>query len=214
MNILKSLGVVCVCFLGLHALELSQEVTVKISDCRSGNVQSCHDAGILLITGKNAKHQEKKDLGLEYIRRACKYGLEKSCDVLGDNYYENQHYLAARPLYEKSCEREIVHACEALGTMYRDGQDVAPDDVVSRQYYEKACELGSKNACINVAIIYRGGFGVEKNRAMSKQYYKKACDAGSNAGCDSFRIMDNRDKGIEEPSIFDKLQAKIKSLFN
>ena len=41
-------------------------------------------------------------------------------------------------------------------------------------------------------------------------YYQKACDAGSKVGCSSFIRMDNKDRGIEEPGILDKL----KSLFN
>jgi len=204
---------VLVLFVGLssvNALELSEEENTKIEDCRKGNVQSCNEVGMILISGENAENQEKKDLGLEYIRRACTHGMDKACDTLGDNYYGNKHYQAARPLFIQSCERGIMHACEALGTMYRDGQDVRPNDVSSREYYEKACDLGSKDSCINVAIIYRGGFGVTKDRVMVKKYYKKACDAGSQAGCDSFKTMDNKDNGIEEPGLW----AKFKSLFN
>ncbi len=207
---IKFIMVFFVGILSVNAVELSKEVTMKIEDCRQGNVQSCSDAGMLLITGKNAENQEKMNLGLEYIRRACTHGLDSACDTLGDNYYENKYYMAARPLYKKSCERGLVHACEALGTMYRDGQDVRANDVTSREYYEKACGLGSKDSCTNVAIIYRGGFGVSKDRNMVKKYYKKACDAGSDAGCDSFRTMDNKDKGIEEPGLWQKL----KSLFS
>jgi len=211
---MKAVWVCVVGVMAAHALELDPKVDNIIQMCRTGNVQSCYDAGMLLITGENAENQEKKDLGLEYIRRACTYGLDKACDTLGDNYYSNKHYQAARPLYERSCKRGVVHACEALGTMYRDGQDIRANDVISREYYEKACTLGSKDACINVAIIYRGGFGVEKNRSMAKEYYSKACKLGSTAGCDSFKTMDNKDRGIEEPSIFTKMWRGLKSLFN
>ena len=186
-------------FVSLNALELTPEVTALTQDCKKGNVQSCFDVGNVLTTGQNAKDQEKNNLGLEYMRRACTYGHDGGCDALGDNYFKNGHYLAAKPLYEKACDRGVMHACMGLGTIYRDGHDVRQDDVMSRAYYEKACELGSKDSCINVAIIYRGGFGVTRDRNMSKQYYKKACDAGSEAGCDKFRKMDNEDKGIPEP---------------
>ena len=214
MNKIKLILVCCVGLVSLNALELSSEVTNKIEDCRMGTVKSCYEVGNILTSGANAENQEKKDLGLEYIRRACTHGLDIACDTLGDNYYGNKHYQAARPLFEQSCQRGVLHACEALGTMYRDGQDVRPNDVTSREYYEKACELGSKDSCINVAIIYRGGFGVKKDRSMAKKYYKKACHAGSTAGCDRFKIMNNKDKGIEEPSIFSKIWTRIKSLFN
>ena len=186
------------------------EFEAQIEACNQGNVKSCYEAGIALTTGENAEDQEKKDMGLEYIRKACKYGEEKACDVLGDNYYRDKHYQAARPYLEVSCNRGVKHACEAMGTMYRDAQEIRQDDVQARVFYEKACALGSGDACINVAIMYRGGFGVIKDRTSEKMFYKKACDAGSKAGCDSYTKLDNQDKGIEEPGIWDKL----KSLFN
>ena len=193
----------------VQAMEMTKEIQLKIDACHGGDVHACYDAGMALISGKNAEDQEKKNLGLEYIRKACKFGEEKACDVLGENYVKDGHYGAARPYFEASCERGIASACTGLGTIYRDGHDVRQDDVASRKYYEKACDLGDKDACINVAIIYRGGFGVNKDRAMVKKYYKKACEAGSKPGCESFTEMDNEDKGIKAPGLWEK----FKSLF-
>ncbi len=186
------------------------EIDIQIESCKTGHIKSCFEAGMALTTGENAEDQEKKGLGLELIRKACKYGEVKACDALGDNYFRESHYQAAKPYLEQSCNRGIKTACEAMGTIYRDGHDIRQDDVLAREFYEKACALESANACFNVAIIYRGGFGVEKNRTQEKMYYKKACDAGSKTGCDSYTKMDNKDRGIEEPGFFDKL----KSLFN
>lgn len=196
--------------LSLDALEFSQEVQLKIEACKQGDVHKCYEVGMALSSGENAEDQEKKNLGLEYIRKACKFGEERACDTLGENYFKDKHYGAARPYLEASCQRGIASACTGLGTIYRDGHDVRQNDVTSREYYEKACDLGDKNACINVALIYTGGFGVTKSREMVKRYYKKACDAGSKTGCNSFTKMDNEDKGIQEPGLWEKL----KSLFN
>ena len=186
------------------------EVDTQIESCRTGHIKSCFEAGVALTTGKNAEDQEKHSLGLELIRKACKHGEVKACDALGDNYYRDKHYQAAKPYLEVSCDNGVKHACEAMGTMYRDAQEIRQDDVLAREFYEKACNLESADACINVAIIYRGGFGVEKSRTQEKMYYKKSCDAGSQAGCDSFTKMDNKDKGIEEPGLWEQ----FKSLFN
>ncbi|MEA2048973.1 MAG: tetratricopeptide repeat protein [Campylobacterota bacterium] len=186
------------------------EVDAGIDACKQGDIKRCLEVGIILTTGENAENQEKNNLGLELIRKACKYGEEKACDILGDNYFRNHHYQAAKPYLETSCSRGIKTACEAMGTIYRDGHDIRQNDLLAREFYEKACALQSADACINVAIIYRGGFGVQHNRAEEKNYYKKACDAGSKAGCDAYTKMDNKDKGIEEPGFLEKL----KSLFN
>ena len=195
--------------LGITSL-LATNLEVQINECKSGNVQSCYAAATALTTGKNAENQEKKTLGLDLMRKACKFGEEKACDALGENYYIDKHYQAAKPYLINSCNKGVMTACEAMGTMYRDAQETKQDDVLSREFYEKACTLGSKDACINVGIMYKGGFGVEKNRAMEKSFYKKSCELKSKAGCDMFQKMDNKDKGIEEPGIWDTL----KSLFN
>jgi TPR repeat protein len=188
----------------------AEELESQIEACHQGDIQSCYKAGMTLTTGKHAENQEKKAMGLEYIRKACKFGEEKACQALGDNYYKDKHYQAARPYLENSCNKGVKDACEAMGTMYRDAQEIRQDDVLSREFYEKACALQSADSCINVAIMYRGGFGVQKSRAEEKAFYKKACDAGSAAGCDMYTKMDNKDKGIEEPGLW----GTLKSLFN
>lgn len=183
----------------------------EIKACRGGDIAQCYEAGIRLSTGENAKDQEKKNLGLEFVRKACKYGETKACDFLGDNYFKEHHYQASMPYLTDSCnKRKVKSACEAIGTIYRDGHETPRDDTLAREFYEKACALNSKDACINVALIYRGGFGIAKDRAKEKYYYQQACQAGSQAGCDSYTTMDNEDKGIEPPSLIDRL----KSLFS
>ena len=199
---------VILAMLGVISLNASDYDT-EFSACKDGNATSCYSVAKTLTTGENEKNQAKKELGLEYMRKACIYGEEKACDELGDNYYKEKHYMAAKPYLIKSCGKGIVSACESMGTMYRDGQDVKQDDTQSREFYEKACQLKSKDACINVAIIYRGGFGVERNSTIEKSYYKKACDYGSEAGCNSFTTLDNEEKGIDTGFF-----ATIKNFFN
>lgn len=188
--------VVILVVLGINYLGASDH-EVQLNACKDGDARSCYKVAKTLTTGKNAENQDKKELGFEYMRKACIYGEEQACDELGDNYYKDKHYMASKPYLVKACNRDVVTACESMGTMYRDGQDIRQDDVKSRKFYEKACNLKSKDACINVAIIYRGGFGVDRNSTIEKSYYKKACDYGSKAGCNSFTKLDNEEKGIE-----------------
>ena len=161
------------------------------------NATACYHYGLPLITGENAKAQDIREEGMSYMRRACMEGENRGCDEMGRNYYKNKNYAIAITYLDKSCERGIKFACEAMGAIYRDGHDVRSDLVKSRHYYEKACELKSGDACYNIAIMYRGGFGVEKNRAKEKIYYKKGCDAGRRTACERFTDLDNEDKGIK-----------------
>ena len=161
------------------------------------NATACYLYALPLVTGDNAKAQDIMEEGLSYMRRACLEGEKRGCDVMGENYYKTKNYKIAMKYLEDGCERNIRTACEYMGMIYRDGHDVRPDDVKTREYFEKACELKSGSACINIAFIYRGGFGVEKSRLKEKEYYKKACDAGVQTGCERYMDLDNEDKGIK-----------------
>lgn len=165
--------------------------------CRANDVGACFTLAVHLTTGKNTESQDSMEEGMEYMRKACLYGEIKACDKLGKNYFKNKSYGAARPYLIASCDRGIKSACEAVGTIYRDGHDVKPNDILAREFYEKACALKSPDACHNVAIIYRGGFGVDKNRTMEKRFYQKGCKNGLQVSCEQFTILDNEDKGIK-----------------
>lgn len=191
----------------LSTLFASEDESLKVL-CSDNNGTACYEYGLPRVTGDNAKVQDIKEEGMSFIRKACILGENRACDVMGDHYYQDKNYGAAMPYLENSCARGIKFACEALGTIYRDGHDVRPDDVKSREFYEKACELKSGDACFGVAIIYRGGFGIEKNRIKEKEFYKKSCECGLKAGCDRFVELDNEDKGIETG-----IWATIKSWF-
>lgn len=181
---------------------LSTVFTVGTADdfkqaCREGNATACYEYALPLVTGKNAKVQDIREEGLSYMRRACLEGEKRGCDVMGENYYKDKNYAIAMTYLDPACHRGVRSACEKMGMIYRDGHDVRPDDIKTREYFEKACELESGDACFNIAIMYRGGFGVEKNRVKEKAYYKKGCDAGLKVACKRFTELDNEDKGIE-----------------
>ena len=165
--------------------------------CRDGNATACYFYALPLVTGDNAKVQDFREEGLSYMRRACIEGESRGCDVMGENYYKDKQYLMAIKYLDPACDRGVKTACEYMGMIYRDGHDVRPDDVKTREFFEKACALGSGDACFNIAIMYRGGFGVEKNREQEKAYYKKGCEAGRKTSCERYTDLDNEDKGIE-----------------
>jgi TPR repeat protein len=183
----------------LSLVSLSASTTDKLKNaCKEdNNATACYQFAMPLVTGENAKVQDIKEEGMSYIRKACIYGENRGCDIMGKNYYEDKNYRTAMPYLEESCNRGVKFACEAMGAIYRDGHDVRANDVKSREYYEKACALKSGDACFNVAIMYRGGFGVDRSRVKEKEFYKKGCDAGRKTACERFRDLDNEDKGIE-----------------
>ncbi len=179
-----------------------------LNKCKNDNIDACYTLAVHLTTGKNIDNQESMKEGTGYMRKACVYGEEKACDKLGENYFADKSYGAARPYLEASCNRGVKIACESVGIIYRDGHDIRQDDIRAREYFEKACALQSGDACYNVAIMYRGGFGVTKSRNNEKLFYKKGCTAGLKAGCDRFTELDNEDKGIKSG-----IMATIQSWF-
>jgi len=182
----------------LSVLKLSASDKLLLQEkCKKEDATACYKIALPLISGENAKAQDILEEGMSYMRKACILGENKGCDAMGDRYFNDKNYGIAKKYLTGSCNRGIKSACEAVGTIYRDGLDTKADDVKSREFYEKACTLKSGDACYNVAIIYRGGFGVEKSRVKEKEFYKKGCNSGLKAGCDRFKELDNEDKGIE-----------------
>lgn len=141
---------------------LSANSEVLKEKCHNNDARACYEFALPLTTGENAKAQDTREEGLSYIRKACILGYDKACDVMGENYYKDKSYIAAKPYLEKSCNRGVKTACESMGVIYRDAHDVKHDDVKAREFFEKACDLKSGSSCYNVAIIYRGGFGVNQ----------------------------------------------------
>ncbi|CAA6812691.1 MAG: Unknown protein [uncultured Sulfurovum sp.] len=165
--------------------------------CANDDASACYQLALPLTQGNNAKAQDILEKGMAYMRKACLYGENRACDVMGAQYYKDKNYIIATEYLTKSCNRNIKTACESVAVIYRDGHLNKHDDAKAREFFTKACELKSGDACYNVAIIYRGGFGVQKSRETEKKFYQKACDAGLKAGCNRFTELDNKDKGIE-----------------
>ena len=174
--------------------------------CKEHNATACYTYALPMVTGDNAKVQDISEKGIAYMREGCSLLENRACDFLGEHYFSDKRYGASRPYLEGSCKRGVQSACLALGTIYRDGHDVALDDVKSREYYEKACTLKSADACYSVALIYRAGFGVDKNRTKEKYFCKKTCDYGLKVGCNRFTDLDNEDKGIKT-SFWDSIKS-------
>ena len=188
-------------------ISASSEALLK-QKCLNDNATACYELALPLTQGDNAKAQDILEKGMAYMRKACLYGENKACDVMGAQYYKDKNYIIANEYLTKSCNRGVKTACESVGMIYRDGHLNKHDDVKAREFFTKACELKSGDACYNVAIIYRGGFGVEKSRTTEKEFYKKACDLELKVGCERFTELDNEDKGIETG-----LMATIKAWF-
>lgn len=191
----------------LSVLHATDNGTLKQA-CKDQNATACYEYALPMVTGENAEVQDIAEKGIAYMREGCALMENKACDFLGEHYFSEKRYRASIPYLKASCKRGVEGACTAMGTIYRDGHDVEPDDVKSRIFYEKACDLHNGDACYNVAIIYRGGFGVKQNRIKEKAFYKKGCEAKLKAACDRFTELDNEDKGIETG-----IWATIKSWF-
>ncbi len=186
----------------------SNEALLK-QKCLNDDAKACYELGFPLTQGDNAKVQDYLEQGMAYMRKACIYGEEKGCDVMGERYFKDKNYIIATEYLTKSCYRGVKTACESVAVIYRDGHLKKFDDVKAKEFFEKACILHSGSACFNVAIIYRAGLGAKKNRIQEKEFYQKACDENLTVGCERFIDLDNEDKGIQTGII-----ATITNWFN
>lgn len=91
-------------------------------------------------------------------------------------------YLAAKKLFETSCDFNNINACYNLGLMYMDGRGVKKDINKTLVFFEKACEGGLANACFNLGVIYENDTSVKAtNKAL--YFFNKGCTLNDKECC-------------------------------
>lgn len=94
----------------------------------------------------------------------------------GIEYYKNRSYEQALTLLEKAYHSGSMEAAYYLGEMYRQGNGVEQNNVISCNYYQKSAEGGNKKAYIKAGTCHipdtRDGEGFKETFT----WYKKASE--------------------------------------
>jgi TPR repeat protein len=98
-----------------------------------------------------------------------------------DSYYgyADADYGAAARWYLKAAAAGDMEAQNNLGTMYKNGQGVPPDDAEAVSLFKKSAAQGLANAQINLGTMYAEGRGVKKDEDQAAALYRKAAKRGN-----------------------------------
>lgn len=195
----------------------SKELTKLRQECADDNFESCQKllqkediegltslcneqviAGCSLATayfaGQNKLTQVKP-----YAQKGCELGNMLSCGLLGDVFYQSQHYAQAIPYYTKACNGSEAVACFYLGVLYDQGLGVKANIYKALELYTKACDGGIGAACYNMGLIYGNGKGgIKKDYIKAKSYYEKGCALEDGDACANLGALYGNGLGVKQ----------------
>ena len=125
----------------------------------------CQNLGVLYGQGKGVKDVLNM---YAYISKACKLGVEMSCNAM------NRFYADVSNSQEQACENGDIDSCANVGILYSQ-----KDKNKALKYFKKACDSGSSASCFNLATTYKS----INNQKEAKRYYEIACKAGESQAC-------------------------------
>ncbi|MGO9008305.1 MAG: caspase family protein [Beijerinckiaceae bacterium] len=99
-------------------------------------------------------------------------------------------------LYRQAADAGNASAMNNLGTMYRDGRGVAPDETEAVRLFRKAADAGNAFAMNNLAAMYRDGRGVSLDEAEAVRLFRKAADAGNPYAMFELGVMYENGRGV------------------
>ena len=82
-----------------------------------------------------------------------------------------------KTVFGKAAQND-AQAQDALGTLYRSGQEVTPNDMEALKWYQKAAEQGYARAQNNLGQMYFEGWGRAQDMEQAFQWFQKAAEQG------------------------------------
>lgn len=166
---------------------------VSFVGCGIGRANSCEDYGTYLLEERDYEAAKKP------FEKACEAGLENSCAIAGDLYYDEQNLYkttkdkgkSAR-FYSKACELGATKACyNAAIISYKNA-----DKKNTFAFFAKSCDLGLGEGCLNAAVASYE----EKDYQGALKFFLKSCDAALAEGCQRVGLAYSK-KEFGEPDL-------------
>ena len=185
-------------YAGMSTFKVDPAHAIQLFDksCRTGDMVSCTNMGILLSNG----HSPKQDYARAAIllKQGCDGGVQSGCSMLGYNYKLGLgvpvDYDKATELFEGACENNHARSCTNLGFNYSDEIIRPADEKIAAGHFAKGCDLGDGLGCSSLGYQYEFGLGVPKHIERAQELYRDACNLNDGQGCINLGIA--HQKGI------------------
>lgn len=129
--------------------DLALLATFSETGCKHGNLISCSDEGMMIISGQNPEGDLQH--GVSLVKKGCEGGYFRACANLGYIYFTGTGVArdidAAAGFYERGCDGGSAAACRNLGLMVAEGQVALKSGLTADALFDMACERGDATAC-------------------------------------------------------------------
>lgn len=124
------------------------------------------------------EQRQKQETQQEQARQPPPSSTYSAKEMLqrAEDFYDQNRYADALPLYQNLAEQGDAKAQFKLGIMYELGQCVTQSYTQAVDWYRKAAEQGNSNAQYNLALRYQAGQGVAKDDTQAAYWYRKAAE--------------------------------------
>ena len=181
--------------------------------CENGNGHACYRLSEMFLFGMGCAENRSK--AREYAQKACENKSGSGCyhQFQLSSPQEIKDKKREITLLEKACNYGHGSACDRLGSIFFNGEDVPKDYVKAREFYRKTGGLGYEE----LADMYAKGLGGKKDLLKAKHFYGIACYLGKPSACnkiiDMFEYPEGKEKDLAEVrSFYEKLCEKDDAL--
>lgn len=205
---LISISLLCV-LISCSTLSDKNSESLVLTQCRGGDVVSCHNAAFILTESKReseAKPLYEQACAAEYVPScvnlgnlerdlgnkiaasnafeiSCKKGMMR-CNDYAVLQMELGHVQKALRLHKTACHQGDSYGCYNLG-LYNDANGNIQE---ARIMYEKACADKVSASCYDLAMLEYENANVER----SLQFYSKSCELGMQKGCQNQEMLNEK----------------------
>jgi hypothetical protein len=171
--------------------------------CGKGNVESCYNAGIVVVTGAAVDGPEVNE-GVTLYTKACDGGVGDACTRLSHLYWYSplfktspKEILKAGTSAKKGCDLLVPQACELQAQ-----RDQTISIAERFALHQRACNLGFQPACIEVAnYLLVGKEGVPENVPEALRILGSMCDAADKKACERLiSVYKNGKPEVKDPA--------------
>jgi uncharacterized protein len=158
-----------------------------------GHAQSQFTLGLMYRAGEGVPKDARQ--ALAWTEKAANLGFAAALHDMGVSYSQGLDGVAvdfAKGLgyYNKAAQAGSVEAQATLGSIYDEGNKVAPDHALAATWYSKAAQGGSIAAIVNLARLYKDGEGVKKSLVIASALYTFAYYNGQQIGQAGRQLLD------------------------
>ena len=175
-----------------------KQAQTEKQQCEAGNFKICLKLGRAYLDGGSSVSRNL-DQAQHYLELSCNSGDATGCYHLGrvHTLFRNEHgYEQALSLFNKSCKRQEMDACVALGNLYYNGQGTRRDDNSAKELFQKACDVKNMNGCYHLGILNEKGHGLPRNYENAKRIYEEVCESGEGSGCNALGLLYQHGQGV------------------